>query len=318
MSLTAIKRLYKVPELDFWDICSHYQKVRPEYGHISYTLDTRDNHIVQEEADIGVVLSKINQSGERIRKYVARFSKGAGQPHGENNSTELVYRPEAFDSHKAGLSFSTDSMSKLALFKFEDQIYSNYSAADTHPFNIEFGKPCEVLSSVIDMRGFSTFCEQPNIESPYTCGLMSSFYHMVGNSVFKFPPELIKFAGDGVLAIWETSPEDRQVAIDVCVEGMISLNSKWQTVRRNPHFSHGAPEDIGVGISFGLASRLTIDNDYIGRPINIASRLCGVCPGGRVYIDKSVPSISNEFEKKDTRVRIKSYGDYGVWMISSD
>ena len=129
---------------------------------------------------------------------------------------------------------------------------------------------------------------------------------------------MIKFAGDGVLAIWETSPEDRQVAIDVCVEGMISLNSKWQTVRRNPHFSHGAPEDIGVGISFGLASRLTIDNDYIGRPINIASRLCGVCSGGRVYIDKSVPSISREFEKRDTRVRIKSYGEYGVWMISSD
>ena len=89
------------------------------------------------------------------------------------------------------------------------------------------------------MRGFPAFCEQPNI-APQTFGLIGSFYEMVGSSVFQFPPEIVKFQGDGVIAIWETSVEDRQVAISVCVEGMMSLNSRWQIIRLNPHFSHGA------------------------------------------------------------------------------
>ena len=61
----------------------------------------------------------------------------------------------------------TNAASKLTLFKFEDLIFNNYDLADTIESSIEFGHPCEILVSSIDMRGFSTFCEQPNIESPY-------------------------------------------------------------------------------------------------------------------------------------------------------
>ena len=54
---------------------------------------------------------------------------------------------------------------------------------------------------------------------------MNAFHHTVQNAFFKYPPELIKFLGDGVLAIWETSGGNRQVAIDICVTGSLSLNN---------------------------------------------------------------------------------------------
>ena len=320
MSATTTQRHYPIPGLDFrdfWDICSKYQRIHPGYRHVSYTIDGLDSYIVLEETDVALILRKLSGTSEPIRKYVARFYTSAAETGRNYGTCELIYRPIPHDEHDAGLYYFSDSTTKLSLFNFENIIYSSFDL--THDFipDIEFGTPCEVLACVIDMRGFSLFCEKPSIESPYTCGLMNAFYHTVQNVFFKYPPELVKFLGDGVLAIWETSAEDRQVAIDICVAGSLSLNTNWQAVRRSPHFSHGAPEAIGVGVSFGLASKLPVGNDYIGRPVNIASRLCGVCPGGRLYIDKSVPKINSEVEKRDTRVRIKSFGEYNVWMLLS-
>ena len=113
---------------------------------------------------------------------------------------------------------------------------------------------------------------------------MSSFYNIANRGFSKYPLDLIKFVGDGYLVVWQTGVEDCKIAIDVCVEGTSALNSNWQILIQSLHFTHGAPEEIGTGISFGLASKLSFDNDYIGRPINIASRLCGVCPGGKYIL----------------------------------
>ena len=316
MCADAIERHYPIPNLnfrDFWDICSHYLHVNPQYVEISYTIDgPTDDHIVLEETDVALILNKLSGARENIRKYLARFNTSNTS---QEDGTELIYIPHAYDYHEHGLYLTTNTSSKLTHYQFEDLIFNNYDLGDNMESSIEFGQPCEVLVSSIDMRGFSTFCEQPNIESPYLCGLMSSFYNVANKGFFKYPPDLIKFAGDGYLAIWQTKVEDRQIAIDVCVEGTSTLNSKWQIIRQSPHFSHGAPEEIGAGISFGLASKLSFDNDYIGRPINIASRLCGVCLGGKIYIDKSVPSINPEVEKKNSRARIKSYGEYNIWIV---
>jgi class 3 adenylate cyclase len=315
MCADSIERHYPIPNLnfrDFWDICSHYLHVNPQYVQIAYTIDGDGDPIVSEETDVAVILRSLSGARDNIHSYIARFHTTSS--NGEEG-TELTYYPRPHDLHDHGLYLTTSAASKLTLYKFEDLIFNNYDLADTMESSIEFGHPCEILVSSIDMRGFSTFCEQPNIESPYLCGLMSSFYNVANRGFSKYPPDLIKFAGDGYLAIWQTGVEDRKIAIDVCVEGTSALNSNWQIVRQSPHFTHGAPEEIGAGISFGLASKLSFDNDYIGRPINIASRLCGVCPGGEIYIDKSVPSMNPDIEMKNSRARIKSYGEYNIWIV---
>jgi class 3 adenylate cyclase len=320
MAQTIIQREYPIKNLsfrDFWDICSRFQTVHPEYQQVYFTVDGFDSILVLDEPEVSRVLNKIKGKEDRIRKYSARFYTSHTQPSEGYSVSELNYRPIAYDRYTQGLSFYSDSVSKSSYYLFEEEIYTNYPFIENQEPDAEFGKPCEVLALVIDIRGFSLFCEKPEIESPYTCGLMSAFYHMTNRALHRFPPEMTKFLGDGVLAIWETKPTDRDIAVRVALEAALNLRYRWAMVKDSPQFTHGAPQDIGAGICFGLASHLEVGNDYIGRPINIASRLCSACPGDRVYVDRAVPSLPIEIKKQDYVAHIKPYGRHNVWSYST-
>lgn len=321
MASTIIQRHYPIPKLsfrDFWDICSRFQTVHPEYRHVYYTVDGFDAFIALDEPNVAKVLKKTEGKEHRVRKYSARFYTSRAQFDEGYSISELQYRPVTYDRYLQGLSFYSDSAAKATYYQFEEDLYTHYPFKDAAEPDVEFGKPCEVLALVIDIRGFSMFCEEPNIESPYTCGLMSAFYNMVNQALGRFPPELVKFVGDGVVAVWETSPSDREIAVQVAIEACLSLRDRWKVVRDSPHFTHGAPEGIGAGISFGLASHLEAGDDYIGRPINIASRLCSACPAGRVYVDKNVPEIPIQFRKHDYVAHIKPYGRHNIWAFMNE
>jgi hypothetical protein len=318
MSSSIIRRHYPIQNLsfrDFWDICCRFQTVHPEYKDIYFTVDGLDSFLVLDEPEVSKVLKKLEGKEPRVRKYSARFYTSRTEPSEDYRVSELQYRPAAYERYPQGLSFYSDSVNKVNYFQFEEEIYVNYPFIEKNEPEVEFGRPCEVLALIIDIRGFSLFCEEPNIESPYTCGLMSAFYHMVNRSLQRFPPEMTKFLGDGVLAIWETSPADREIAVTVALEAALSLRNRWKRVQDSPHFSHGAPEALGAGICFGLASHLEVGDDYIGRPINIASRLCNVCPGDRVYVDRSVPNIPLHLKKEELVAHIRSYGRHNVWAF---
>lgn len=316
---SAIHRHYPIPNLnfrDFWDICSHYQRIHPKYKSILYTVEGFGMTICKDQGDVSKVLQAIADHRDQVRRYIARFYISPHSEPGDYGNAKMVYLPEQTDFMDPGLHFHTESDNKLLLYNFEDFVFNSYTIEEKEAAEIEYGLPCEILATVIDMRGFSAFCEQPSIESPYTCGLMTSFYNMVRHGFKRFPPDLVKFLGDGVLAVWQTNSKDRDIAITVCVEGLSQMPVTWRSIVRGPEFSHGAPEGIGSGVSFGLASKVSIDNDYIGRPINIASRLCGICPPSKTYIDKAVPNVGGLGVKQAT-VRLRSFGDQKVWMIDN-
>jgi len=316
MPSAIIRRQYPIIGLtfrDFWDICSRFQTVHPEYRHVFFTVDGFESFLVLDEPDVSKVLKKLEGKDDRVRKYSARFYTSRTQHTEGYGVSELQYRPIAYDRHLEGLYFYSDSVSKVSYYQFEEEIYTNYPFIESQEPEVEFGKPCELLALVIDIRGFSVFCEKPEIESPYTCGLMSAFYHMASRSLQRFPPDMTKFLGDGMLAIWETNPEERELAVNVALESALDLHNKWRIVKDSPHFTHGAPEGIGAGICFGLASHLEIGNDYIGRPINIASRLCSACPGDRVYVDRAVPNLPLHIKKEEYVAHIKPFGRHNVW-----
>jgi class 3 adenylate cyclase len=318
MASPIIRRHYPIPNLsfqDFWDICSRFQTVHSAYKYVYFTVDGFDAFLVLDEPDVSKVLKKLRGKEQRVRKYSARFYTDRTQLTEDTGVAELHYRPHSHEFDLQGLKFYSDSVNKVDYYQFEEEIHTNYPFIETSDPEIEFGKPCEVLALIIDIRGFSLFCEEPNIESTYTCGLMSAFYHMVNSSLQRFPPDMTKFLGDGVLAIWETRPADREIAVNVALEAALKLRNQWKNVQDSPHFSHGAPEALGAGICFGLAGHLEAGDDYIGRPINIASRLCSVCPGNRVYVDRSVPNIPLHLKKEELVAHIKPYGRHNIWAF---
>lgn len=316
---SLLHRHYQIKTLnfrDFWDICSHYQRCHPKYRHISYSVEGYGMMIIENEGDVSKVLHAISSHRGQFRRLKARFYLSPHSEPADYGNAKMEFLPEVVDFLPQGLHFYSESDNKLLLYHFEDFVYNSYQVEEENASEIEYGLPCEILCAVVDMRGFSTFCEQPTIESPYTCGLMTAFYAMVRRGFKRYPPDLVKFLGDGVLAVWQTTSQDRSVAIEVCNEGLTTMPLTWQQVIRGPEFSHGAPEGIGSGVSFGLASKISIGNDYIGRPINVASRLCGVCPPGKTYIDKTVPGVGG-FGIKQAMVRLKSYGEQKVWMLEN-
>jgi hypothetical protein len=318
MASTIIRRHYPIPSLsfrDFWDLCCRFQTVHPEFRSVYFTVDSDEGFVVLDEPEVSKVLKKLAGKEQRVRKYSARFYTSRSQ-HAENYGvSELQYRPATDEGYLQGLSFYSDSVNKVSYYQFEEEIYINYPFIESNDPAVEFGQPCEVLALIIDIRGFTLFCEQPQIESPYICGLMSAFYHMVSRSLQRFPPDMTKLLGDGVLAIWKTTPADRELAVNVALKAALSLRNQWKQVQDSPHFSHGAPEALGAGICFGLASHLEIVNDYIGRPINIANRLCGACPGDRVYVDRAVPNIPLHLKKEEYVAHIRPYGRHNIWAF---
>jgi len=318
MAEKILERHYYVRTLDFgdfWDICGHFMRAHPRLPDISYTVKGQHEVIADHETDVAEIIRRVNAAGQRIDWFQGELTDDAA---GGWERAIITYRPRAVDGAQEGLSFISPSIPKTTLAEFEEAIIELYDVPEDDDNSVPFGQPCEILAAVLDIRGFSAFCEQPNIESPYICGLMYSFFRMAARGFKRFPADLVKFSGDGLLAVWETTYEDRPLAIEACLEGALSIDHRWQQVRQRPQFSHGAPEKVGVGISFGLGSSIPDVDDYIGRPINIASRLCSACQGGEILVDKAVPNLDPDIRKIESSVHIRSFGRYHVWRLQGE
>lgn len=322
MTAPIIEQHYKIPDLnfqDFWEICSRFQTVHPECSEVHFTVEGVESLLILDEPEVSRVLKKLQGKETLARKFTARLYALDPESEEPTGITEISYniRPQTKGKPQQ-LSIYTECSTRQLYHHFEEELYNSYRFIDEGELEFEFGTPCEVLALVIDIRGFSTFCEQPGVESPYTCALMSAFYNMVTHSLKRFPPEMIKFLGDGVLAIWRTNPEDREIAVHIALSAALELDSRWKEVKDDPYFTHGTPEGIGAGISFGLASHIEVGNDYIGRPINIASRLCSACPAKQVYVDRIVPNIPLHLKKHEYVAHIRPYGRHEIWAFSDN
>jgi hypothetical protein len=319
MSTHFIQKHYQLSNLDFrdlWDITSHFRASHPALRHIVYSVETHSGPIISDESDVSCILQRIAKCIEPVESIRVRLTPEAGSQ--EMPFAELAFFKNEKINFKPGLTLITSASSKLSIYKFESKLFELFEDLRESEPNVKFGDPCEILAAVVDIRGFSHFSERPNIESPYLCGVMGAFYQIIQRSFAKYAPEMIKFMGDGVLAVWQTTFEDRQYAVDAAVDGCLHLNTRYQHLRKSPHFTEGTPDSIGVGISIGLGSKLPFDGDYIGRPINVATRLCGVCPGGKIFVDQAVPNLDTSIEKRETTVDVKTYGKYYVWSIQAE
>ena len=318
MNINFIQKHYPLPNLDFrelWDITSHFRGSHPALQHLIYSVETSSGPIVSDETDVSLILQKIAESGEPVECIRVRLMPDPGSH--EMPSAELAYYKNERVNFRQGLTLTSSASSKLSVFRFESKLFEHFEdLRETEP-DVKFGDPCEILAAVVDIRGFSHFSERPNIESPYLCGVMGAFYQIIQRSFAKYSPEMVKFMGDGVLAVWQTTFEDRQYAVDAALDGCLHLNRRYQRLRQSPHFTEGTPDSLGMGISIGLGSKLPFDGDYIGRPINVATRLCGVCPGGKVFVDQAVPNLDPSIEKRETTVEVKTYGKYYLWSVQA-
>jgi adenylate cyclase len=176
----------------------------------------------------------------------------------------------------------------------------------------------EIAALFCDLRGFTDFSESSDPEDVMT--LLREYHTAVGRIIFDHGGTLERFAGDGVMAIFNDPvpmPKPALQAVQMALDMRSAIGTimeKWRLLGHDLGF--------GIGISHGFATLGTIgfegryDYAAIGTVSNVASRLCDEAKPGQILIsprvfmaiqDAITVDLIGEFTLKGIRRPIAAY-----------
>jgi class 3 adenylate cyclase len=148
----------------------------------------------------------------------------------------------------------------------------------------------EITALFCDLRGFTGFTESADAED--VMALLRDYHAAIGELVIKYSGTLERYAGDGVMVIFNDpvpveNPALQGVLMALEMRGSIgALTDKWRRLGHDIGF--------GIGIAHGFATLGTIgfegrfDYAAIGTVSNVASRLCDEAKPGQILISPRV------------------------------
>jgi len=176
----------------------------------------------------------------------------------------------------------------------------------------------EITALFCDLRGFTGFSESSDPED--VMALLREYHAAIGEIIVKYSGTLERFAGDGVMVIFNDpvpveNPALQAVLMALDMRAAIgAMIEKWRLLGHDLGF--------GIGIAHGFATLGTIGfegrHDYaaIGTVSNVASRLCDeakpgqilISPRVRLAVEKSVSvEPAGEFALKGIRRPMMTY-----------
>ncbi len=157
------------------------------------------------------------------------------------------------------------------------------------PLRRDLGETIQAALLYADLRNFTILSE--SIPPADVIAALDAWFDRIAGAVHAFGGEVLKFIGDGVLAIFpvlEASPrracEAALRAAGAAEAGMAYLNAE-RGAKGLPPLAFGAALHLGEMLwgNIGAANRL--DFTAIGPAVNLASRLEGLCkPLGRTVL----------------------------------
>jgi len=164
----------------------------------------------------------------------------------------------------------------------------------------------EITALFCDLRGFTGFSESSDPED--VMALLRDYHETIGQIIIKYGGTLERFAGDGVMVIFNDpvpveNPALQAVLMALDMRTAIGgLIEKWRDLGHDLGF--------GIGIAHGFATLGTIgfegrfDYAAIGTVSNVASRLCDEAKPGQILIS---PRVRQAIEKAIT---VESVGEF--------
>jgi adenylate cyclase len=153
----------------------------------------------------------------------------------------------------------------------------------------ETGETIRAVLLVADLRGFTELSESVAAEA--IVATLDAWFDRIAGAVHAFGGEVLKFIGDGVLAIFPIGERPASVACDAALSavraalaGMAHLNEA-RGRQGLPSLDFGLALHLGEMLwgNVGTADRL--DFTAIGPAVNLVSRLEGLCrPLGRTVL----------------------------------
>jgi adenylate cyclase len=148
----------------------------------------------------------------------------------------------------------------------------------------------EITALFCDLRGFTGFSESSDPED--VMALLREYHAAIGEIIIKYGGTLERFAGDGVMVIFNDpvpveNPALQAVLMALDMRTAIgAMIGKWRDLGHDLGF--------GIGIAHGFATLGTIgfegrfDYAAIGTVSNVASRLCDEAKPGQILISPRV------------------------------
>ena len=166
----------------------------------------------------------------------------------------------------------------------------------------------EITALFCDLRGFTGFTESADAED--VMALLRDYHAAIGELVIKYSGTLERYAGDGVMVIFNDpvpveNPALQAVLMALEVRDAIgALTATWSRL--------GHEIGFGIGIAHGFATLGTIgfegrfDYAAIGTVSNVASRLCDEAKPGQILISPRV------LMKVEDAVQVEPVGEFGL------
>ncbi len=142
--------------------------------------------------------------------------------------------------------------------------------------DVHRGQVTHIRSAVLfsDMRRFTELTAEMTAEE--ATGLLNIYYDCVVPPIETAGGEVLKFVGDGILAVFRTEDGDAFTCGQALAAARAAL-ARVEARRDAPRFKVGIALHFGE-VGFGnVGSGMRLDYTVVGRDVNLASRLAGLC-----------------------------------------
>lgn len=147
------------------------------------------------------------------------------------------------------------------------------------------GEEREITVLFADIRGFTTLSE--GLAPPEVVRMLNLFLEQMTHVVMENGGAINKYIGDNLMAFWN-APYPQQDHAWLATKAGMELLEAVQQINATGQFH--TPVQFGIGVNTGpvvvgnIGSRRRLEYTPIGDTVNTASRLCGIAPGGSLYI----------------------------------
>ena len=130
---------------------------------------------------------------------------------------------------------------------------------------------------ICDLRGFTRLAEAAPREE--VIATLNDWFDCLGDALDRHGGEILKFLGDGLLAIFPTVPTSRAEACDRAVDAARLALANVAAANRSRQAQGRSPLEFGLALHLGevsygnVGSRQRLDFTVIGPAVNHASRL---------------------------------------------
>ena len=204
-------------------------------------------------------------------------------------------------------------MEILALQRILREVLRMYVGEEPHrrilSGDVRRGEVLRINAAILfaDMRSYTRLTSTMGLED--ATDLVNQYYDCVVPAVESRGGEILKFIGDGILAIFR-APEGR--AAEACWRAYAAATAALTAVdERNAAPPGGVPFDVGIALHLGevaygnVGSGARLDYTVIGRDVNLGARIADLC--GR--LERQL-LVSGEFAAQLRGIALDSLGSH--------